>query len=34
MNVIHAVGFGAKKTTERVFMEGLARDSGGIVVFR
>lgn len=31
---IHAIGFGAAKATERAFLEGVARDSGGVCVFR
>lgn len=32
--VIDAIGFGAKKASERSFLAGLAKDSGGRVVFR
>jgi HEAT repeat protein len=31
---IHAIGFGSVKDGERKFMEGVARESGGTVVFR
>ena len=30
---IHTIGFGAEKATERSFMEGIARESGGLSVF-
>ena len=32
--VIESIGFGAARTAERAFLEGVARDSGGRVVFR
>ena len=32
--VIESIGFGASRAAERAFLEGVARDSGGRVVFR
>jgi HEAT repeat protein len=32
--VIESIGFGAARTAERAFLEGVARDSGGRAVFR
>jgi len=32
--VLNGIGLGAEKSTERSFLEGLARDSGGRVVFK
>lgn len=31
---IHTIGFGAKRATERAFLEGVARDSGARCVLR